>query len=46
MMRHTQDVQMKTRKWVDEIEVFEDLVGTSPAPVPAHGIYVIDGMDS
>jgi len=45
-MRHTEDVQMKTRKWVDEIEVFEDLIGMSSAPVPAHGIYVIDGMDS
>jgi hypothetical protein len=37
---------MKTRKWLSEIEVFEGIFSTSPAPVPAHGIYVIDGTGS
>ena len=37
---------MKTRKWVGEMEVFQGVFGTFPAPVPAHGIYVIDGMGS
>jgi hypothetical protein len=46
MVGHTKDMQMKKTKCVGEMEVLHGLFGMCPAPIPAHNIYVIDGMGS